>query len=860
MGSAPYLKGDPLRSHALKRWFTALAVISTGLVLPIATAPSAFAATNLGTFQGLASIEVEDGAGKGWHFTVTKDSNVSYTNPLNAPADQSEANSLVTSAATTCKLMWDADAGIALGAPDRLIFRYYVPGSNLTIASAYRWDDAFGVVAEGDYVSEGGTGHVYEEKNPGEIYLDYDNLLDADYNGPTGDSHTFDRPVDADAKGEARFPCDFDNSPFLWDDTGDTLQWGTLEMYLELDGGDLDGATTRGGNAANGTTKYAAGYLTSEVEMSTTFRTDDIPAISSAQTDFTFGMPLYARIDWSDEPLQIADYAGIDSSGACDTGTGLTTGCGLDSPAHDYGPVTLRGDGAIEVWVTTAGDTSLSSGHADYLSGFALTDEATLGLGRAEAFLGYVDQGLPQSLTDMDIVIEFDDSSGVATPDGLFTFNNSIDGQDVNVWNDCGTSGSGSCHGSGSGAGFRAENANGSGNEKRLIRRASLTTSIDELSFNGDMPAWGHVDTGLMPVGFRAAGGDAESNDELQATADSLHGTVRHFAADWADVPSDSPNVVTFAKQGKLIVWSIKHETSGTPGNNWSDAAADDAHIREIIADAQDLATDWNLPKIVVGFHHEPHDQANDWAGGSCTGPCYGSSTDYKAVYDSFRAAQVDYDNVNGGNQTADKVVLAYIGVASHMDNGSPVGASDILRPSAEDFDVFGTDPYNWFCFKPNTAPCSSDDWENPDDVDNVSPTPDGVYKSSIALATQYDKPLFIAETATHGGCFASAINDCPGGLTYGDGGDWVEALATWLTNDTQAQTYVIGVTYFHSDHTGSGGHDWRFYTVHEDGNPNQPIESGTTAPFAAMADEWSSVISGVFPSIGVDFDFDPTP
>lgn len=877
-----------------KLWRSALLTILAASTLVVApTPPPAHAATLVDIVGGLAKLKVEDGSGA-WHATVTLDADTGWTDPTATPgADRPGSSDSVQSGTTGdwCKLEVDATGSPGFTAPDYFIFRMYVPGSDMTVGgTGYGgWDATpeFGY-AEDDYIDAGGIGHVRDERHGGEIRLDWDNnygayygavgsaeLSDDDTNNETPPSG-WDRPVAADSGATyARFPCAIAGFPFSPDDNGNG-SFGTVEYYLEAVGGGMGGATTRGGNASAGgtTTSYWPGYATRTVEISSTFRVDDERDIADNEATLTFGDPIYVRVDWSDQPLDGHVTAHVDDRGPCDA-DGDTSACTRTDTTFDTPPVggeadkiwfvdnpQLKGQMAAKVRILLEN----SDGDADtYAEGVRaegyLNVDNDVSTTRGEAFLGFVDQAFPTD--NYDIAIEFEDSPtynngnsavGDDTPyygelDGSF-------GQDVMVWRSCGNiSGSantntGSCHASGSGSGFRTVETGGdladeNDHQKRIVKMSALTTSGTNYASNGAMSAWPNIDdTGIQaPVGFRPDGGDNEEYEELQSqigTNGRMAGAVRFFETTWADEPSTSNNVVAAAKQGKLIVWSTKH------GSSWASAASDLTQFRSIVADAQSLATTWNLPKIVLAFHHEPHDQNTDspW---SCSSDCFGDSDDYKAAYATFRDAQIDYDGVTGGNQTADRVVLAYIGVASNMDNGSPIGASDTMRPDTADYDVISTDPYNWFCYKASGA-CDDSDWEDP--AEHLD--------SSLELAKQYDKPLIIAETATHPGCFGDnpGINECENSQTSTDDMvDWIDRLATWIETDADAQTYLVAITYFHSLHE----HDWRFFPIHEGGNPTSALDSGEPAGSSAAVTEWGNEF-GSYPQTGVDFALDPTP
>ncbi|MCA1832887.1 MAG: hypothetical protein LC750_09230 [Actinobacteria bacterium] len=312
----------------------------------------------------------------------------------------------------------------------------------------------------------------------------------------------------------------------------------------------------------------------------------------------------------------------------------------------------------------------------------------------------------------------------------------------------------------------------------------------------------------------------------------------------------------------------------------WAAAAADvigtnglNAQVRAL----QDDANQTNGPSFMTWtITHEPHDNTSDtakgWNGGAasakCGDPvtnldvkhgvpgnsaapsagndaCFGTVAEFAALYNAMKTARDTQCDINGGitgtGYACNKVKIAYIGVPDNMTVGTTVGSGDLMNPSAfwSYIDVIGGDPYNYGCFRKNasngdgvlnTTPapgeCSTaNGWDSfQKTVDNPSAGTDtnGHHKTLMGLAELKDKPVIVAEVASHPGCDGSTetAHGCNKTFTSMDRGTWFSDMYTEMTTNPLILRYMIGFAYFHVGPTSST-YDWRFIPTSNNLSPD---------------------------------------
>jgi hypothetical protein len=317
--------------------------------------------------------------------------------------------------------------------------------------------------------------------------------------------------------------------------------------------------------------------------------------------------------------------------------------------------------------------------------------------------------------------------------------------------------------------------------------------------------ARGHLVSGGVMVGWHEDGDDPATLAANEETLGEPFGLVRAYAPNWGP---PNTRVRDWIADHKYVLWSVKPPRDINGDEDWTPVAAGlaDDMIRQQVTQLQTWAAAGGV-QVGYIFHHEPHDNA-DMPGviDDCEQPnngdfpCAGTPVEFVDAYERIRSI-IDETG-------SDRVHLVYTAVLSRAGatarGSSVVGSGDEMTlgtggKSVVDFvDYIAHDSYNWYCFR------SSCDWEYPDEF--------GAWGRGVALAAAQNRPLVLAETASHPGCentLPHPIFRCERAPSVPSPtrDDWIRRIGTWLESDAEARRWIVGFAYFHSLHT----HDWRF-------------------------------------------------
>jgi hypothetical protein len=359
---------------------------------------------------------------------------------------------------------------------------------------------------------------------------------------------------------------------------------------------------------------------------------------------------------------------------------------------------------------------------------------------------------------------------------------------------------------------------------------------------------WEVCGVGIFSAGYMIGLDDDRGKsafDTAEANVGKDFQAARSFISYWDLPPSD---VTTYASDHRMVIYSVKSKNSGSHNNftqtsspSWKSrwrTVADgdqDSGTYGLIAQIQSLASTastYSVP-IVFSIWHEPHDDVD----GCQTSGCNGTEEDYRDMYAHLRVLMEDY-----GNKW---LKIAYIAVDSKMITGSPVGATDYLRPDDGDYDLLGPDLYNYYRWKSGAGNQSQTvdpaTWKNPSYSSKIGLASDN---GLLKLAINHGKHLIFPEVGTHPGCPGGGtgtadgtVGHCLGGETTHTKDEYFRDFATKITTNSDYQKWVIGWVYFHHSPTNTGSsalYDWSFTNRTNTNNseascPNANCWTGTT-------------------------------
>jgi hypothetical protein len=322
----------------------------------------------------------------------------------------------------------------------------------------------------------------------------------------------------------------------------------------------------------------------------------------------------------------------------------------------------------------------------------------------------------------------------------------------------------------------------------------------------GDTPgryARGHLLSGGVMVGWHEDGDDPVKLAGNEAILGEPFGLVRTYSPSWK-VPNS--RVRDWLNQGKFVLWSVKPPLDQFGHDDWTPVAdgTQDAMIRQQVQALQSWAEAGGTEAGYI-FNHEPHDNADNLGVvdkceqvGDDSYPCSGTPAEF---IDSYQRIRSIIDELG-----ANRVKLVYTATLSRAiatapgssvpGSGDPMTQGDLGESAVTYADMIAHDSYNWYCFR---AACS---WLYPDEA----------WGRAVTLAEAQNKPLIIAETASHPGC-ATPIDPSGMGCENADitpsptRDDWLTRIGTWLESDARARRWIVGFAYYHALHA----EDWRF-------------------------------------------------